>query len=138
MFWEHTPASSLTLQPSSLSALPPALQQCAAHSRCLQRVIWMLPKIVAFVLVAGRKYDFLLVRIMLLFSRGISCEEHALRSTTFFTILLFTFACHTGTHYQFLWYMARVFLPGRRQLCRLSALVQPSMYADILTQKVLV
>eukprot|EP01032_Pedospumella_encystans_P011246 gene11246-13086_t len=92
MFWEHTPASSLTLQPSSLSALPPALQQCAAHSRCLQKVVWMLPKIVAFVLVAG-------------------------------------------THYQFLWYMARVFLPGRRQLCRLSALVQPSMYADILTQK---
>jgi hypothetical protein len=41
-----------------------------------------------------------------------------------------------GTHYQFLWYMARVFLPGRRQLCRLSALVQPSHYADILTQKV--
>ncbi len=41
-----------------------------------------------------------------------------------------------GTHYQLLWYMARVFLPGRRQLCRLSALVQPSQYADILTQKV--
>ena len=41
-----------------------------------------------------------------------------------------------GTHYQFLWYMARVFLPGRRQLCRLSALVQPQHYADILTQKV--
>lgn len=41
-----------------------------------------------------------------------------------------------GTHYQFLWYMARVFLPGRRQICRLAALVQPSQYADILTQKV--
>ena len=44
--------------------------------------------------------------------------------------------CCAGTHYQFLWYMARVFLPGRRQLCKLSALVQPSHYADILTQKV--
>ncbi len=31
--------------------------------------------------------------------------------------------------------MARVFLPGRRQLCRLSALIQPSQYADILSQK---
>ena len=41
-----------------------------------------------------------------------------------------------GTHYQFLWYMARVFLPGRRQLCRLTALIQPARYADILTQKV--
>lgn len=41
-----------------------------------------------------------------------------------------------GTHYQFLWYVARVFLPGRKQLCRLSALIQPSQYADILTQKV--
>lgn len=40
-----------------------------------------------------------------------------------------------GTHYQLLWYIGRVFLPGRRQLCRLSALIQPSQYADILTQK---
>ena len=48
------------------------------------------------------------------------------------------FAYHTAvTHYQFLWYMARVFLPGRRQLCRLSALVQPSQFGDILTQKVI-
>ena len=43
-----------------------------------------------------------------------------------------------GTHYQFLWYVVKVFLPGRRQLCRLSALIQPSSYADILTQKVLI
>lgn len=39
------------------------------------------------------------------------------------------------THYQFLWYVARSFLPGAKQLCRLSALLQPSRYADILTQK---
>lgn len=43
-----------------------------------------------------------------------------------------------GTHYQFLWYMDRVFLPGHRQICRLGALVQPSHYADILTQKVII
>lgn len=90
VFWEHTPASSLTLQPS---ALPASMQQFAANnSRCLQRLLWAFPKILAFILVAG-------------------------------------------THYQLLWYMARVFLPGRRQLCRLSALMQPSQYADILTQK---
>mmetsp|Transcript_8914 Transcript_8914/g.14815 ORF Transcript_8914/g.14815 Transcript_8914/m.14815 type:complete len:736 (+) Transcript_8914:105-2312(+) len=90
MFWEHTPTSSMTLQPS---ALPTSLQQFATHNaRCLQRLLWLLPKFVAFVIVAG-------------------------------------------THYQFLWYMARVFLPGRRQICQLSALVQPSQYADILTQK---
>lgn len=49
---------------------------------------------------------------------------------------ILAFVLVTGTHYQFLWYMARVFLPGRKQLCQLSALVQPSQYADILTQKV--
>ena len=53
MFWELTPASSVTLQPSTLSALPPSLQQCATHSRCLQRVVFLLPKILAFLLVAG-------------------------------------------------------------------------------------
>eukprot|EP01039_Chlorochromonas_danica_P006813 gene6813-7526_t len=90
VFWEHTPASSLTLQPT---ALPVSIQPFATqHSRCLQRLLWAGPKILAFVVVAG-------------------------------------------THYQLLWYMARVFLPGRRQLCRLSALMQPSQYADILTQK---
>jgi hypothetical protein len=54
------------------------------------------------------------------------------------TLLRLTAGLRTaaGTHYQFLWYMARVFLPGRRQLCKLSALVQPKHYADILTQKV--
>lgn len=41
----------------------------------------------------------------------------------------------TATHYQFLWYLARVFLPGRRQMCRLSAIISPAAYADILTQK---
>ena len=46
------------------------------------------------------------------------------------------FAFIAGTHYQLLWYIARVFLPGKRQLCELSALVEPSKYADILTQKV--
>ena len=40
-----------------------------------------------------------------------------------------------ATHYQFLWYLARVFLPGRRQMCRLSAIIKPAVYADILTQK---
>jgi hypothetical protein len=90
MFWEHTPASSLTLQPT---AFPSSLQQCASqHIRCLQRVAWAIPKLFAFVVVAG-------------------------------------------THYQFLWYVARVFLPGKKELCQLSALVQPSQYADIITQK---
>ena len=41
-----------------------------------------------------------------------------------------------GTHYQFLWYVARVFLPGKLELCRLSALLRPAQYADILSQKV--
>jgi hypothetical protein len=76
MFWEHTPASSMTLQPSQL---PSSMQQFATNQylpyRCLQKILWALPKILAFVLVAG-------------------------------------------THYQFLWYMARVFLPGRRQICQ--------------------
>jgi hypothetical protein len=90
MFWEHTPASSLTLQPT---AFPSSLQQCASqHIRCLQRVAWAIPKLFVFVIVAG-------------------------------------------THYQFLWYVARVFLPGKKELCQLSALVQPSQYADIITQK---
>lgn len=91
MFWDLTPNSSMTLQPNSL---PVAVQHFATqHSRLLQRVLWVLPKLLAFILVAG-------------------------------------------THYQFLWYMARVFLPGSRQLCRLSALMSPSHYTDILSQKV--
>eukprot|EP01040_Poterioochromonas_malhamensis_P004114 gene4114-4404_t len=90
MFWEHTPPSTIVLQPS---VLPTSLQSIATNnSRLIQRFLWALPKIVAFIVVAG-------------------------------------------THYQLLWYMARVFLPGRRQLCRLSALIQPSQYADILSQK---
>lgn len=39
------------------------------------------------------------------------------------------------THYQFLWYVAHTFLPGRKHLCSISAMINPSNYADILTQK---
>jgi len=39
------------------------------------------------------------------------------------------------THYQFFMYIARVFLPGRKQLCELSALLDPVHYRDIITQK---
>lgn len=39
------------------------------------------------------------------------------------------------THYQFLWYVAHTFLPGRKHMCRISALINPSNYADILSQK---
>jgi len=90
IFWELTPASNITLQPTSF---PSSLQQFAQqNSRTIQRVLWAIPKLAAFIVVAG-------------------------------------------THYQLLWYLARVFLPGRKQLCQLSALVQPSQYADILSQK---
>jgi len=53
----------------------------------------------------------------------------------FLTPKILAFVFVTATHYQFLWYLARVFLPGRKQMCRLSAIIQPSAYADILTQK---
>ena len=89
MFWEYTPASSMTLQPA---VLPSSLQQFAQHnSRILQKLLWAVPKIIAFIIV-------------------------------------------TGTHYQFLWYVARVFLPGKKQLCRLSALLDPNRYSNIITQ----
>lgn len=43
MFWEHTPASSVTLQPS---VLPSSLQQCTqAHPRLLQNLLWAVPKV---------------------------------------------------------------------------------------------
>lgn len=51
---------------------------------------------------------------------------------------LFVFAVVTATHYQSMWYLARVFLPGKQQQCRLSRLIQPAVYADILTQKELI
>ena len=90
MFWEHTPATSMDVQ---TGRLPTTVHQCAyQQSLCIQRVVRAIPKIIAFVLVAG-------------------------------------------THYQFLWYIARVFLPGKKELCELSALVTPKQYADILTQK---
>eukprot|EP01035_Chromulina_nebulosa_P018197 gene18197-23859_t len=90
MFWEQTPASSLTIQPASF---PTSLQNFAHNnSRILQKLLWAVPKIIAFILVSG-------------------------------------------THYQFLWYVARVFLPGKQQQCELSALIQPAQYADIITQK---
>ncbi len=91
MFWEQTPPSTLVLQPSSF---PQSMQSFAStHAGLIQRFIWALPKIIAFILVAG-------------------------------------------THYQLLWYIARIFLPGRRQLCRLASLIKPSTYAEILSQKV--
>jgi hypothetical protein len=51
-------------------------------------------------------------------------------------IIAFVFV--VATHYQFLWFLARVFLPGRKQMCRLTAILQPAAYADILTQKELI
>ena len=48
-------------------------------------------------------------------------------------IIAFLFV--TATHYQFLWYLQRVFLPGRQQMCRLSVIMNPASYADILMQK---
>jgi hypothetical protein len=48
---------------------------------------------------------------------------------------ILAFVVVAGMHYQFLWYIARVFLPGRKSICELSALLQPSQYAGILTQK---
>lgn len=43
MFWELTPASSMTLEPSTL---PQSMQQCAAqNSRLIQRFLWALPKV---------------------------------------------------------------------------------------------
>ena len=46
------------------------------------------------------------------------------------------FVVIAGTHYKFLWFVARVYMPGKKELCQLSTLVQPSQYADIITQKV--
>jgi hypothetical protein len=52
MFWEQTPASTITLQPASL---PSSMQQFATNnSRWLQRVLWAFPKILAFVVVTGK------------------------------------------------------------------------------------
>lgn len=87
IFWEHTPLSSISVQ-STTSV------QCRSifNEQLLQRLLWCIPKIIAFVIVAG-------------------------------------------THYQFLWYLARVFLPSKQELCRLSALMRPAQYAEILSQK---
>lgn len=57
----------MTLQPSQL---PPAIQQFATtHNRCLQRIVWALPKIIAFVLVAGT-YFFITPHDFLFFFIG--------------------------------------------------------------------
>jgi hypothetical protein len=56
--------------------------------------------------------------------------------TFFFAVVVAAAVMMIGTHYQFLWYVARVFLPGRKRSCRLSALIKLSEYADILSQKV--
>lgn len=90
MFWEHTPSSSLTLQPTYLHA---SLQQFATNHRgILQKLLWQMPKIFAFLIVSG-------------------------------------------THYQFLWYVSKIFIPGRKQLCELTAMMTPANYKDILAQK---
>ena len=52
-------------------------------------------------------------------------------------VCLYTTCMPSVTHYQFLWYVAHTFLPGRRHLCHLSSLLNPANYADILSQKVL-
>lgn len=41
MFWEYTPASTLTLQPSSL----PTSVQPFVNPRLLQRIMWVFPKV---------------------------------------------------------------------------------------------
>lgn len=97
IFWEYVPNSSLKLfdhQSRTYRILRNRwVQSCArANSSWMEKALWIAPKVVAFVVIAG-------------------------------------------THYQLLWYISRVFLPGKRQLCALSALIQPSRYADILTQK---
>lgn len=81
IFWESTPHANQTNNCPSIF-----------NFKILESLARALPKIIAFILIAG-------------------------------------------THYQLLWYIARVFLPGSRQLCRLSALIKPTIYADILTQK---
>jgi len=43
-----------------------------------------------------------------------------------------------GTHYQLLWYLARVFLPGRKHLCNLSSLgllADRAQLSDVVSQK---
>jgi hypothetical protein len=40
-----------------------------------------------------------------------------------------------GTHYQLLWYLAKVFLPGRKTMCDLNALMDRRQYQTILSQK---
>ena len=97
IFWEYVPNSSLKLfdQHSRTYRILHNrwVQSCArANSTWVEKAMWVAPKVLVFVVIAG-------------------------------------------THYQLLWYISRVFLPGKRQLCALSALIQPSRYADILTQK---
>ena len=41
----------------------------------------------------------------------------------------------TGTHYEFLWYIVHVFVPGKKRSCQLTALMEPGYYTDVLTQK---
>jgi hypothetical protein len=55
-FWDQTPASSLKLRPGALPSV--TLQQCAQYnSRALQRLLWAVPKIMAFVVVALTHYQ---------------------------------------------------------------------------------
>jgi hypothetical protein len=50
--------------------------------------------------------------------------------------LIYVISLDVVTHYQFLWYVAHTFLPGRKHMCRITALINPTNYADILSQKV--
>jgi hypothetical protein len=50
MFWEQTPASTITLQPASL---PTSIQHFAtSNSRWLQKILWAFPK-VQYVLISA-------------------------------------------------------------------------------------
>ena len=71
-----------------------------------------------------------------LINKCITVDESWVQQAVRMMPKIVVFILISGTHYQLLWYVSRVFLPGKRQLCELQELIEPANYADILTQKV--
>ena len=117
VFWEHTP---ITLQSHDL---PVPLRRLAdRNTQLAERVLRAIPKV-----------EKLVYFIVVMFADcGVSFSRMFVATYLISHVILVT-----GTHYQFMWYIARVFLPGRKHYCKLSALVNPANYADIITQKVM-
>jgi hypothetical protein len=132
-------ARSAASSGSSLSALSIVCRVC---DRRWPRQAWLACKMIAsqITLMVPKVLELgMYTRWYTLLTLTYSCMvSYFMHVYSLYQLLVFLII--TGTHYECLWYLAHVFMPGRRHMCSVSKelLLSPSTYADILVQKELI